>query len=127
MPEGSRWNLSHPCPFAFDLFTTRAFILEALANIPGVEEVVLSSEEHIHWFAQCLALRIRGEGGELKPLEWRMQTIKSHRWKDDLTKAEEVTVTTWKVGLPTLDWMEFAQRNGIAIPPGAERKYFPKR
>jgi hypothetical protein len=99
------------------------FALEPLAALTGIKEVSITSQWRIGWFTQCLCLRVRGEGGELKELEWPMKTVKRLKPKDQLKRPGKDSVSTWKPGRPMLDWLEFAQRNGIEVPAGTSIDY----
>ena len=96
------------------------FILEPLAALTGIEEVIIGSDPRLDWFMQCLSLRMRGEGGELKKLEWPTKTTRRLRLRDKGKRPRKTTVSTWKPGIPTLDWFDFARRNGIEIPADTE-------
>ena len=94
------------------------FSLESLAHITGI--LSASIDGVTAWFAQCLEMRICGEGGEFKPLNWPKKTTKR---KDEDGNIKRVPKReSWQ---PLLDWKNFAQRNGIAFPKNAERRFFP--
>lgn len=99
------------------------FVLEPLAALTGIEEVRITSQWRIDWFTQCLSLRMRGDGGELEELEWPMKTIKRVKPKDQLKRPGKDTVSAWKTGSPTLDWLTYAQRNGIEVPADLQIRY----
>lgn len=84
---------------------------------------------------QCLALRLRGEGNELK-VDWSVRVNKywenegatrsSARLEGVGGKKEEVVLTKKKTDDPTFDWVEFARRNGIDVPAQAV-SFFPRQ
>lgn len=86
-----------------------------LTHIPIVEFTGLPE-----WFAQCLTMRVRGEGGDLSTLKWPMETLNRRKgrfvkpWKQSMRRKGQVK----------LAWDSFAKRNGIEIPEDASR-FFP--
>lgn len=101
----------------------RAWTLKPLTGITGVQEITVSfshaaGEPSWRWFGQCLVLRMRGEGGELKEVNRSVRVIKrwentgatrtSERLKNAGGKKEEVVVTKKKTDDPTFDRVEFA-------------------
>jgi len=97
----------------------RAWALEPLVSTPGIEEITFSlshsaGEPSWRWFGQCLILRMRGEGGELKEVDRSVRVSKrwentgatrtSERLKDvDAKKKEKVVITEKKTDDPTFD------------------------
>jgi hypothetical protein len=55
-------------------FDRHMFSLESLAQITGIPSISVDGVPA--WFAQCLEMRVRGEGGEIKPLSWPKKTTK---------------------------------------------------
>ncbi|KAF3037690.1 hypothetical protein E8E12_008201 [Didymella heteroderae] len=141
-----RWHSKDPV--SWESVINRASALEPLTSISGIDEIGFFSLSHSageqswRWFGQCLALRMLGEGGELKKVEWSPRTSKRRGNPGETRKSERakaagekketvvVTKTTKKTDDPTFDcsWVEFARRirNGIDVPISAER-YFPHR
>lgn len=101
------------------------FALEPLTELSTVKNVNLVGLPG--WFAACLAMRLRGEGGDLSTIEWPVKMVKRKgkggRWRAD----RRVQVSTRHCSQPIYDWQEFAQRNGIALPKDAERSSHPNR
>ena len=89
----------------------------------GVDEVTYGGIPH--WFGDCLAMRIRGQGGELKELHWPTVKIKKRR-KDQQSRTKTVEVSAWKSWSATFDWLDFAERNGIVVPDGFEHGQPPQ-
>lgn len=81
----------------------------------GVDEVTCGGIPP--WFGECLAMRIRGQGGELERLHWPTVKTKKRR-KVEYSRAKTVEVSAWKSWDAILDWLDFAQRNGILVPDG---------
>jgi hypothetical protein len=96
------------------------FALEPLIELPIIKDFnVVGLPE---WFATCLTMRVRGEGGPLSRIDWPVRTVKrkGDRWRAD----RRVEVSTRHCSQPIYDWREFAHRNGIAFPLDVER-FFP--
>ncbi|KAF2684388.1 hypothetical protein K458DRAFT_388856 [Lentithecium fluviatile CBS 122367] len=88
------------------------FALEELAALRGIEHVVITGVEE--WFAQCLERCIKGDGGDVRELDWPLVEVK--RKKDCYSKVKKAWVSTRKWDSPVLDWREFAISNGIQFP-----------
>lgn len=88
-------------------FTRGMRILEVLRELPRVECVEFAGLRT--WFAACLALCIRGEGGQVQLLD--RPTL---RWENRLGMVN--FTSTRPEDAPLLDWGEFAQRNNIELP-----------
>jgi len=104
--------------------TKHLFTLKPLASFSGVDEVTYAGMPT--WFGQCLSMHIRGEGGDLKKLHWPTLKTKKRR-KDEYSRAKTVEVSTrsgWNV---KLDWLGFAERNGVVVPGGYEQGRPPRR
>jgi hypothetical protein len=99
--------------FAEHMFNLERFT--ELTHIPTVEFAGLPE-----WFAKCLTLRVRGEGGDLNALKWPMETRRTKNGRF-VRPWQGSTRQDWQA---SLDWMEFAQRNGIEMPEDASR-FFP--
>jgi hypothetical protein len=96
------------------------FVLEPLASLQGIVDVAIHGAPD--WLKQCLEMRIRGEGGELKTLEWPAKVVK--RKQKGSRKKVELEVSMRKGWQPVLDWRQFAVRNGIALPADIDA-FFP--
>ncbi|KAF2637629.1 hypothetical protein P280DRAFT_483038 [Massarina eburnea CBS 473.64] len=84
--------------------------LEALISMSGIENVSVEGVED--WFAKCLEMCIKGQGGDVKEIKWPMVRKKTR--KADMHGSKNMYVTTRKWFQPELDWAEFAERNGIS-------------
>ncbi|KAF2999872.1 hypothetical protein E8E13_008043 [Curvularia kusanoi] len=100
----------------FQSFTRGMRILEVLRELPRVECVEFAGLPT--WFATCLALCIRGEGGQVQLLDW--PTL---RWENRLGMVN--FTSTRPEDVPLLDWGEFAHRNNIELP-NAMASFFQK-
>jgi hypothetical protein len=74
------------------------------------------------WFAQCLTIRVRGDGGDLSTSKWPTETL--NRKKGRFVEPEQRS--TRKDGQAKLNWDLFAKRNGIVMPEDASRFFPPK-
>lgn len=83
------------------------YTLEVLTELPKIEKVGITGTPA--WFAECLALCIRGKGGQVLPLRWQKQRMKN---KNGVPRYRSMRPET----APSLDWAEFAERNGIELP-----------
>jgi hypothetical protein len=97
-----------------------AFGLEELVALRGVENVEVTGVPG--WFAQCLELCVKGEGGELREIEWPSVRVKRQRGEGGGTKVMQQTLKQW--WQPVFDWKEFAERNGVEVPDEAD-SYWP--
>lgn len=50
------------------------FALEPLALLQGISNIEMRGVSY--WFQNCLEMRIRGEGGELKTINWPPKVVK---------------------------------------------------
>ncbi|CAO2652856.1 Nn.00g022670.m01.CDS01 [Neocucurbitaria sp. VM-36] len=94
------------------------FSLESLASLSGIKHVEMTGLPD--WYAQCLQLCMQGKGGEIQEMAWPLLQVKRRRdsWS---RQTKHVWITTRKWYQPTLNWKEFAERNGIATPDDIER------
>ncbi|KAF2995115.1 hypothetical protein E8E13_004224 [Curvularia kusanoi] len=91
------------------------FALEVLSGLKGLTEVKF--EGIPSWFSECLVLQLTSRGGpSVSVLSWPT-TMKKHKKKQKL-------VTSRAYWQPTLDWKEYAIRNGIELPADVDI-YFP--
>lgn len=96
------------------------FALECLAEVTGTPTVKFDGIPE--WFGQCLGLRMRGEGGDLKTLEWPDKTFRRKNHSRSLSKVS--TKVSWQL---VFDWQEFAERNGTEMPEDVGRFSPPDR
>lgn len=97
------------------------FTLEVLSGIKRLEKVTVEGPPS--WFAECLVLHLTGRGGPPAstlswPTECRMRSVHApgeRKWQRAATRQ------FWQ---PTLDWREYALRNGTEFPNDIDR-YFP--
>jgi hypothetical protein len=81
------------------------------------------------WFAQCLVLHLTGRGGPpVSTLSWptKLKRRKTTRVPSK-QKWKFKRVTTRQFWQPTLDWREYALRNGIELPDDIDRYFPPSR
>lgn len=89
------------------------FVLEPLVKLRGVLKAeVLGTQE---WFAGCMEMFLRGEGGVLKEIEYPATTVTKrvkcrNVWKN--TRVQKAGRLWYE---PVFDWAEFAVRNGIQM------------
>ena len=91
---------------------TLVFVLEPLAELQGIHDIAVYGAPE--WFQRCLEMRIRGQGGELKTLDWPTKAVR--RKKKGTKKKVEVEVCTRQGWQPIFDWKRFAVRNNIPLP-----------
>ncbi|KAF2264095.1 hypothetical protein CC78DRAFT_533535 [Lojkania enalia] len=93
------------------------FGLESLAALRGIEEVEVDGLPD--WYARCLELCINGTGGDILPLDYpdilvkRKVDSKVQGGRPRFKKAWQTTRVWYQ---PTLNWEEFATRNGVELP-----------
>jgi hypothetical protein len=101
------------------------FTLEVLSGLKRQLKKV-TVEGPPSWFAQCLVLHLTGRGGPpVSKLSWPTK-IKRRKITHVPSKQKWKfkRVSTRKDWQPTLDWREYALRNGIELPDDIDR-YFP--
>jgi hypothetical protein len=100
------------------------FGLESLAALRGIKDVSITGVAG--WYSQCLQLCIQGKGGEVLETDWPLVQVKRSkiRWTK---KTKRTWATTRKWYQPTLNWKEFAERNGIAIPDDIDRFWMAEK
>jgi hypothetical protein len=101
------------------------FMLEGLSGLKRQLKKV-TVEGPPSWFAQCLVLHLTGRGGPpVSKLSWPTK-IKRRKITHVPSKQKWKfkRVSTRKDWQPTLDWREYALRNGIELPDDIDR-YFP--
>ena len=94
------------------------FGLESLASLRGIKDVEIIGLPD--WYARCLQLCIQGKGGYVQEVNWPLIEVKRRRetWSRQ-TKLGWITTRKWYQ--PTLNWKEFAERNGIPTPDDIDR------
>jgi hypothetical protein len=88
------------------------FVLEPLAALQGIQDIAVYGAPE--WFQRCLEMRIRGQGGDLKTLDWPTKAVR--RQKKGNQKKVKVEVSTRQGWQPLFDWKRFAVRNDIPLP-----------
>ena len=88
------------------------FVLEPLASLQGIQDIAIYGTPE--WFQRCLEMRIRGQGGDLKTLDWPKKVVR--RQKKGNRRKVEVEVSTRQGWQPIFDWKRFAVRNNIPLP-----------
>jgi hypothetical protein len=109
-PCNSRRRYS-PYSARSDAVTVEKFMfgLESLTELRGIKDVRVTGVPD--WYAQCLELSVQGNGGDVHKYSWPFSARK--KWNGE-GKAQRVSLMKW--WHPTLDWMEFAARNGLEVP-----------
>ncbi|KAI4705213.1 hypothetical protein J4E81_000093 [Alternaria sp. BMP 2799] len=89
------------------------FGLESLASLRGIRDVEINGLPE--WYTKCLQLAIRGKGGDIQETDWPLVEVK-RRANGKRRSSKKLFVSIRKWHQPTLDWKEFAERNGITTP-----------
>jgi hypothetical protein len=115
----------HPRPPASRRITEEMYMfsLESLTTLRGIKHVDIKGVPQ--WYAKCLELCIQGKGGEVQETKWPMVQIKRKK-KNMWQRGKTAWVTSRQWYQPTLDWKEFAQRNGVEVPTDVD-KYWAVR
>ena len=71
------------------------------------------------WFASCLEMYIRGDGGHVNKVDWPTRPMEIRNKNQQLKREAFVSLRTWHQ--PVYDWREFANRNGIELPEDVGR------
>ena len=87
--------------------------LECFAGVTSIARVGFDGVPAL--FAQCLEMRVKGEGGNLASLERPTKTI-TVKWGCEIKEVSECQ--SWQ---PRLDWCEISQQNDIALPEDIDR------
>lgn len=93
------------------------FGLESLAELSGIADVEVTGVPE--WYAKCLELCVRGKGGLVERTEWpevRKKKTKKTAWGQVKRGHGTQMVSTRKWWQPVLNWVEFAERNGVETP-----------
>jgi hypothetical protein len=88
---------------------TLMFGLESLTKLRGIRNVKVTGVPD--WYARCLTLSLQGTGGDVRKYAWPLSARK--KW-NIMGRARHVSAMEW--WQPTLDWKEFAERNGVEMP-----------
>ena len=88
------------------------FVLEPLASLQGIQDIAVYGAPE--WFQRCLEIRIRGQGGDLKTLDWPTKVVR--RQQKGYRRKVEVEVCTRQGWQPIFDWKRFAACNNISLP-----------
>jgi hypothetical protein len=109
------------------------FELEVLSGLKRQLKKV-TVEGPPEWFAKCLVLHLTGRGGPpVSTLSWPTKLVRQKPPKlvrrkttrvPSMQKSKFKSVSTRQFWQPTLDWREYALRNGIELPDDID-KYFP--
>ncbi|KAH7064075.1 hypothetical protein BKA63DRAFT_572509 [Paraphoma chrysanthemicola] len=120
---GFRISLQHlvQAPKTPDKFM---FGLESLATLRGIKDVKITGVAE--WYAQCLQVCIQGKGGDVLETDWPLVEVKRSklRWSK---RSKKMWVSTRKWYQPTLNWKEFAERNGIEVPDDVDKFWMAER
>ncbi|KAF1843420.1 uncharacterized protein K460DRAFT_378575 [Cucurbitaria berberidis CBS 394.84] len=92
------------------------FCLESLISLRGIRNVEIIGLPK--WYAKSLQLCIQGKGGDVQEVDWPLVQVKRRRRcrVSGITSTKKEWVTTRKWYQPTLNWKEYAERNGIPTP-----------
>ncbi|KAF2714244.1 hypothetical protein K504DRAFT_371526 [Pleomassaria siparia CBS 279.74] len=104
--------------FLVEEVSKNLFMLEELAPLRGVEEVVITGVPD--WFALCLQLCIQGKGGHVNTAEYPKKEVRERIGRKTSKKFVTRWVSTKEWHMPNLDWREYAVRNGIQLPADAD-------
>jgi hypothetical protein len=94
------------------------FGLESLASLRGIQDVEITGLPE--WYTKCLQLAMQGKGGDVEETDWPLLEVR-RRTNTRSTQWKKVLASTRKWHQPTLNWKEFADRNGIVTPPDIEK------
>jgi hypothetical protein len=85
------------------------YILENLIDLPKIDSVEISGIPV--WLSQCLKTCIEGgHGSAVSKLCWPMKTVKRTKTRAAYQRSVRLTIE------PILDWTEYAEEHGIALP-----------
>lgn len=88
------------------------FVLEPLVALQGIQDIAVYGAPE--WFQRCLEMCIRGQGGDLKTLDWPTKLVR--RKKKGSRNKVKVEVSKRQGWQPIFDWKRFAVRNEIPLP-----------
>lgn len=98
------------------------FGLESLADLHGIADVEVTGVPE--WYAKCLELCVQGKGGAVERTEWpgvRKKKVKKSAWGQVKKSKGVQMVSSRKWWQPVLNWVEFAERNGVEVPADVGR------
>ncbi|ORY11312.1 hypothetical protein BCR34DRAFT_327418 [Clohesyomyces aquaticus] len=103
------------------------FACESLALLTGIPDVHISGLPE--WFSTCLEviIRGRGKGGELREIEYPDVWVRRRVPNSFSRRKKNYLVSTKVWWQPRFDWMEFAERNGVEVPRGRNRRRWRMR
>ncbi|KAI2483465.1 hypothetical protein Ptr902_05782 [Pyrenophora tritici-repentis] len=94
------------------------FVLESLASLRGIKHVDFTGLPD--WYSNCMQLVIKGEGGDVEMTDWPLMEVKRRTYLlNNRMKVHWVTSRKWYQ--PTLNWKEFAERNGVDVPEDIDK------
>jgi hypothetical protein len=100
------------------------FGLESLSSLRGIKDVKITGLPE--WYTKCLQLSIQGKGGDVEETDWPLVGTR-RRIKANSTQWKKQQVSTRKWHQPTLNWKEFAERNGVSIPDDIDKFWAAER
>lgn len=98
------------------------FGLESLAELKGITDVEVTGVPD--WYAKCLELCVQGKGEDVERTEWpevSKKIVKKTAWGSVKRSKGVQMVSTRKWWQPVLNWVEFAERNGVECPADVGR------
>jgi len=91
------------------------FALEPLVGLfPGVVVESVRVRGVPSWFARCLELCVRGQGGELLELDWGYNVV-MRQVGVGVARKRRVSVTRKMWMQPVYDWRRYAEENSIEV------------
>ncbi|KAI4927964.1 uncharacterized protein J4E92_005445 [Alternaria infectoria] len=91
------------------------FALEPLVGLfPSVVVESVRVRGVPSWFARCLELCVRGQGGELVELDWGCDVV-MRQVGVGVARKRRVSVTRKMWMQPVYDWRRYAEENGIEV------------
>lgn len=116
----SRCSMPHVPHITRSTLDNYMFGLDSLAELRGIVEIRVTGVPE--WYARCLELCIRGEGGEVQRTEWpvvekkkKKKAKKTARGQVKRSKGAKM-ISTRRWWQPVMNWMEFAEKNGLEMP-----------
>lgn len=96
------------------------FVAEPLAALKGLDHVYCAGFDP--WFGACLEMCIKGEGGDIKQIDWPVKEIRRRNPTGGKKHPAQISERQW--WQPKLDWREFALRNGASYDAAACDHFF---
>jgi hypothetical protein len=123
--ERSTFNMRMGNWYGYEGAEIREQYMFALEPLTAVHPALKVQEVRVTgvpgWFANCLKMRIQGEGGGVERTEWSSKTFRRRAGVRHGKKKIRVTTRAWQYAV--WDWRAFAERNGIQVPVSA-RSFF---